>query len=258
LGCKRQSGNIGLLIYVTKRQGSDKTNEVRLKSRYYTIFFENRSIVSFLKFFVVIFLLNFSTSVSAQTPHETESVSLPDVMLFAEASGFIPFRESYRINYQTSLAGIPIEVAGGICFPLNESLSGMLEVRYKRRAEKFVQDFRIKTLEIELGMRDYLERRHDNDLRLFGSAGLLLARSTVSGNIEATPDGKDVIITEVSKDYYNIGLGLGLGIEYPVTKISGIYAVVNIGIYFADPVASGGLGNIGGLSIGLGYKINID
>jgi hypothetical protein len=180
---------------------------------------------------------------------------LPDIVFFVEASGFIPFRESYRINYETSLAGLPIEGAAGLCFPLNESLSGMFAFRYKRRTAIFVPDFRIKTLEVELGARDFLEKEHEKDLRLFGSAGLLLCRSTAEGNIESTSDGKNISTMEVSQDYFNIGLALGLGIEYPLTKISGLYLGIHLGIYFSNEIATGGLGNIGGLSIGLGYRI---
>ncbi len=180
-----------------------------------------------------------------------------DIVLFAEGLGFIPFSESYRINYQTSLAGLPFEFSGGICFPLNTSLSGMFEARYKRRTAVFVPDFRIKTIEIELGIHDYLEAAHDNDLRLYGTAGLLLSQSTAAGNIDATSDGTTIKTAEVSQDYFNIGLGLGLGVEYPLTKVSGLYFGIHLGIYFADPIASGGLGNIGGLSIGLGYRIGL-
>ncbi len=180
---------------------------------------------------------------------------LPDIVLFAEGAGFIPFQQSYRINYQTSLAGLPIEIATGVCFPVNSSLSAMCEFRYKRRTAAFVSDFRIKTLEIELGVRDYLEKEHEKDLRLYGSAGLILAKSTAAGIINATSDGINVIPSEVSQDYFNIGIALGLGVEYALTNASSIYLGIHMGIYFADPIKSGGLGNIGGLSIGLGYRI---
>ena len=194
------------------------------------------------------------STLSAQV--QTDSVKLlPDVVFFGEGAGFIPFRESYRINYHTSLAGIPFEFAGGVCFPVNTSLSAMFGFRYKRRTAVYVPDLRIKTLEIELGARDYLEKEHENDLRLYGNAGLLLARATATGTIEATADGNNPRTTEVSKDYFNIGLGLGLGVEYPITKISAIYFGIHLGVYFADPFATGGLGNIGGLSIELGYRL---
>jgi hypothetical protein len=194
--------------------------------------------------------------ISAQTISDSLTTQ-SNLILLAEGTGFIPFSQSYRINYQTSLAGLPIEIAGGICFPINASLSSMFEVRYKRRTAVFIQDFRIKTLEIELGVRDYLEKEHEKDLRLYGSAGLLLVRSIASGNIDATADGTMIVKTEVSKEYYNIGLGLGLGVEYPISQVSGIYAGIHLGIYFADPVVGGGLGNVGGMSIGLGYKLTL-
>jgi len=210
---------------------------------------------SYLLYFVLVSLFA-EAPVFGQVLPDTGK-PLPDILFFAETSGFIPFSQSYRINYQTSLAGIPVEVAGGIGFPLNSMLSGVFNVRYKRRTAIFVPDFRIKTLEIELAVRDYLEKEHDKDLRLYGSAGLLLARSTVAGNIDATADGKNIVPAEVSQDYYNVGLGIGLGVEYPVGKNSGIYFGFHIGIYFADAVATGGLGNIGGVSIGLGYRIGL-
>lgn len=211
------------------------------------------SLFSFGKYLLILIVL-MPIPLSAQVLPDSGK-ALPDFAIFLEVSGFIPFRESYRINYETSLAGLPFEIAGGLYFPVNESFAGLVAFRYKRRAAIFVPDFRIKTLEIELGARDYLEEAHDRDLRLFGSAGLLLARTTTIGNIESTANGKDIKITEVSADYFNIGLALGLGIEYPLSAISGLYAGVHLGIYFADAISGGGLGNVGGLSIGLGYKI---
>jgi hypothetical protein len=202
---------------------------------------------------VTIGLLN---AASAQGQSDTGK-TLPNILLSADASGFFPFDGIYRINYGTSLAGLPIELAGGVGFPINSNLAGMVGIRYKRRTANFVPNFRIKTLEIELGVHDYLEKERMNDLRLFGSAGLLLETSTATGNIDNTADGKNIVQSEVSKDYYNIGLGLDLGVDYPLTKISGLYIVLHLGIYFADPVAAGGLGNIGGVSIGLGYRINL-
>jgi hypothetical protein len=208
-----------------------------------------------LKIKIIILVLAFFMAISENG--FSQEKSLPDVMFLVEGAGFIPFSQSFRINYETSLAGLPVELAGGVCFPINASLASLVEFRYKRRTAIFVNDFRIKTLEVELGVRDYLEMEHDKDLRLFGSAGLLLEKSIAEGIIEATSDGKNITTLEASKNYYNIGLGLGLGIEYPLTEVSGLYLGIHVGIYFADAAASGGLGNIGGLSIGLGYKINI-
>ncbi|MFI5264858.1 MAG: hypothetical protein ACHQM6_10115, partial [Candidatus Kapaibacterium sp.] len=58
-----------------------------------------------LRYSVLILLLA-AGSVSGQV-HSDSGKVLPDIILFADASGFIPFSQSYRINYQTSLAGIP-------------------------------------------------------------------------------------------------------------------------------------------------------
>jgi hypothetical protein len=183
--------------------------------------------------------------------------TLPDFVIFAEASGFIPFDESYRINYQASLAGIPFEIAGGLCFPINASLSSMFDFRYMRRTAVYVPDLEIKTLEIEIGVRDYLEKEYNNELRLYGSAGLLLAQASATGIIDATTDGTSIIPSEVSKDYLNIGLGLGLGIEDPISKVSALYFGIHIGVYFSDLITNGGLGNIGGISICLGYRFGL-
>ena len=182
---------------------------------------------------------------------------LPDIVMLGEVSGFIPFDASYRLNYGTSLTGLPIEITGALAFPVSANLAALVSICYIRRTANFIPNFGIKTVEIELGARDYLEKEHINDLRLFGSAGLLMESSTVTGVIDYTHDGTTITETEVSKAYYNIGLGLDLGVEYPLTNMSGIYAALHLGIYFADPVASGGLGNIGGVSVGLGYRINL-
>jgi hypothetical protein len=220
------------------------------------VMIRRNNLLSFRKFLTCI-LLMIAMPLSGQVLPDSGK-QLSDIVLFAEGSGFIPFSESFRINYQTSLAGLPIEVAGGICFPINSALSGMFEFRYKRRTAVFVPNFRIKTLEIELGVRDYLEKKHEGDLRLYGSAGLLLAESTAAGNIDArSSDGTSIGTIEVSQDYFNIGLGLGLGVEYPLTNVSGLYFGIHLGVYFSDPVATGGLGNVGGLSFGLGYKIEL-
>ena len=140
------------------------------------VYFQGSSPFSFRHFLAIVLLstLVLASPLCGQTLPDTGK-HVSDIVLFAEGSGFIPFRESYRINYHTSLAGLPFEIDGGICFPLNSSLSGMFEVRYKRRTAVFVPEFRIKTLEVELGVRDYLESEHENDLRLYGSVGLLMA-----------------------------------------------------------------------------------
>lgn len=228
-------------------------NPARLKYTKLFKHFQKVSLYSFRRNILILAVL-LPSSLLGQVVQDS-SKSLPDFAVSFEASGFIPFRESYRINFETSLLGLPFEVAGGLYFPVNESLSGLVSFRYKRRAAVFVPDFRLKTIEIELGVHDYLEEAHEGDLRLFGSGGLLLARTTAIGNIDATTEGKNTISKEVSQDYFNIGLGLGLGIEYPLTSISGLFLKVHLGIYFADAISTGGLGNIGGLSIGLGYKI---
>ena len=183
--------------------------------------------------------------------------TLPNFHLMLNGAGFIPFNSSYRINYESSLIGLPIELSGGIDFPLNHAIASALLVHYRRRTASFVSDMSITSIEVEPGIRAFLEKAHPNDLRLYGTAGLLLVRSTVAGIIDATRDGTAPIRKTTSKDYYNIGLALGLGIEYSISSVSSIYAGLRVGIYLANSTATGGLGNAGGLSLGLGYKYAI-
>ena len=183
--------------------------------------------------------------------------TLANFNLRFEAAGFIPLNSSYRINYESSLAGLPFEYALGIDFPINNTVSSSFSVRYRRRTALFVPDLVVSGIEIEPGIRAYLEKAHPNDLRLFGTAGLLLVRSAVSGILDATHDGTDPSPLSVSKNYYNIGVALGLGIEYNFTTISSFFAGIRVGIYLSDPVRTGGLGNAGGVSFGFGYKYAI-
>ncbi len=195
-------------------------------------------------------------SVSAQSLIQEEP-KLPQLALSLQINGFIPFDQSYRLNYHTKLLALPFELAGELDFPLNQTLASSLEVRYRRREAIFLPDVSISTLELEPGIRAYLEKDHPGDLRLFGRAGLLLARNTVQGVIAATTDGNAITNRTVTKDYYNIGIGLGLGIEYRVSTSSNVFFSVRIGLQLADSPDTGGLGDAGGLSLGFGYKYEI-
>ncbi len=185
----------------------------------------------------------------------TETQPLAQFHIIVEADGFIPFNQSYRINYESKLIGLPIELALAVDFPINQTLASAIGVRYRRRSALFISNFTITSLEIDPGVRVYLEKERSHDFRLFGSAGLLLARSTVSGILDETNDGNSTESRTVSKEYFNIGIALGLGIEYPISSVSAMFAGLRIGLYFLDPVRTGGLGNAGGVSVGLGYKI---
>ncbi len=186
-----------------------------------------------------------------------EDKTLAQFHILFEGDGFIPFSQSYRINYESKLIGLPIEFAAAVDFPINQTLASAIGIRYRRRSALFISNFSITSIEIDPGVRVYLEKDRPRDLRLFGTAGLLLARSTVGGTLEASNDGTTTESRAVSKDYYNIGIALGLGIEYPISSVSAIFGGLRIGLYVLDPVRSGGLGNAGGVSVGLGYKIAI-
>lgn len=201
---------------------------------------------------IVLLLLGSSAHAQASTP-----AVLPQVIVAVDASGFIPFSQSYRLNYESKLAGLPIELGTQLAFPIDLSLSSILDVRYRRRRAVFLEDFTITQVEIIPGVRTYLEKEHDNDLRLYGSAGLLLAQSTVSGTLQATQDGQNVQRKAASKVYYNLGLGLGIGLEYEVSSVSSLTLALRLGVYLLDPVSKGGLGDAGGLSVGLGYRYAI-
>lgn len=179
---------------------------------------------------------------------------VPSFHIMIDGSGFIPFNSSYRINYESNLLGTPIELSGGFDFPVNQSFASELMIRYRRRSALYVSDFSISTIEIEPGIRAFLEKSHPNDLRLYATAGLLLIRSTVSGVLQSTKDGGDLMPMNASKDYYNIGIGLGLGVEYGLDLHSSFYAGLKVGVYLANSTKTGGLGNAGGLSLGIGYR----
>jgi hypothetical protein len=196
-------------------------------------------------------LVLFAAEGHCQTP---ESAPLPQIILSADVSGFIPFSQSYRMNYETRLGSLPVEFGLTLGFPVNPSLTSSVEVRYRRRAAVFLDNVFISQLEITPGVKAYLEKEHTKDLRLYGTAGLLLAQSVVSGTVEATRDGNSIVSTPVSKTYYNLGIGFGLGLEYAVSSVSGIYGGLRIGVYLLDPVSRGGLGDAGGISLGLGYR----
>jgi hypothetical protein len=202
-------------------------------------------------FFAVIFPLK---SLRAQAGSESFTETR-NATLFAEIGGYIPFKDSYKINYGTSTIGLPVELGIGMLFPASERLSAGAILRYKRREANFVDNMSISTVELYPSVMYYLEQPQFNELLLYGRTGLLLARSVTKGITQATKDGSNPADLQVSKDYYNIGFGIGLGLEYPLNHNSTLFADLHVGTYFADPVKNGGLGNIGGVSISVGYSI---
>jgi hypothetical protein len=194
---------------------------------------------------------------SGQSKDSTNTPAQPDgssAYLFAAIGGFIPTDESYRANYSTSLGGLPIELSGGFLFPVGTGVFVPITARYDRREANFVTGTSVEVLSIEPGARFFLEREHDRDLRLFGAVEALLAQATVQGNYYVSADGTTAGTAFAQMNYYDLGLGLDLGLSYPFTSTTALDAMVHIAVYMASPVDHGGLGNIGGVSITAAYR----
>lgn len=186
--------------------------------------------------------------------------------------GFMPLRESYRINYSTTLGPLPIELLGSIILGVTDRFYPLVNFRYIRREANFVQESgapgttrppgaEISMIQLEPGVRYYLDPGRPDDtygdleLGLFTGLTGEIARTTVSGVIDETTNGNDLRRREVSKDYYNLGFGFDLGLTYLFSASSAIDGGVHVSVYLNDPVASGGLGNIGGVSFDLSYRL---
>lgn len=177
--------------------------------------------------------------------------------------GFIPMREGYRINYSTDLGGLPIEVMGLIQFPITPRTLPQLGIRFTRRSADFVAESEVQMMQLEPGIRYMLQpailgQTEDGstmrELGLYTGVFAQMSRTTVYGEIEETSTGFSPIKREVSKDYYNLGIGLDLGLTYPLTKTTFIDGGVHVTAYLNDPVRLGGLGNIGGVSFNVAYR----
>jgi hypothetical protein len=174
--------------------------------------------------------------------------------LFAGVSGFLPFKQSYRLNYSTSLGGLPIEVNGGISFPINERTVVPFTVRYIRRTVTLIPGMDLKMFDIEPGVRVFLEKYTPKEFRFYGGASLILAEATVTAQYDASQDGKVTTPATASKEYFNLGIGIDLGLSYPLTQMTAIDFGAHLGILFLDPESHGGLGDIGGVSLGAAYR----
>ncbi|HEY6172423.1 MAG TPA: hypothetical protein VIX80_09215, partial [Candidatus Kapabacteria bacterium] len=170
-------------------------------------------------------------------------------------NGYVSFKDSYKINYETNTFGLPVEYGIGLLFPASTRLSAGVLLHYKSRDAIFVNEMSISSLEVVPTVQYYLDEPVPKELHLYGRAGVGFIRSTAEGVIQATPDGGTPSSMKVSRPYYNIGIALGLGIIYPIGTLSGITAGLDVRTYFADPTSSGGLGNIGGVCIGIGYAL---
>jgi hypothetical protein len=177
--------------------------------------------------------------------------------IFLGVDGFLPFKESYRINYATKTIGLPIELYGGLSFVINQNLQAPLGVRFIRRAANFITGMDLQLIQIEPGLRLYIEKYREKELRLFLGTSLLLSRATITGPIDLSTSGDVTGQQTFSKDYYNIGLGIDLGLTYPLTERTGIDAFAHIGLPLGNPISHGGLGNLGGVSVGAVYKFGL-
>jgi hypothetical protein len=84
--------------------------------------------------------------------------------------------------------------------------------------------------------------------------GAQVSRTTVYGIIQETQTGEDPKPHEVTKDHFNLGIGLDVGLSYPVTATQYLDVGIHVSTYLNDPVKLGGLGNIGGISFNAAYR----
>lgn len=201
-----------------------------------------------------LFMLFFLASLSPN-PTFSQSIEEQYATLLLDVKGYVSFKDSYKINYETSTFGLPVEYGIGLLFPASSRLSAGVLLHYKSRDAIFVNEMSITSLEIVPTVQYYLDEPLPKELHLYGRAGVGFIRSTAEGVIQATADGDNVSNMKVSRPYYNVGIALGLGIVYPIGSLSGITAGLDVRTYFADPTSSGGLGNIGGVCIGIGYAL---
>ena len=174
--------------------------------------------------------------------------------IFASLGAFIPTKESYRLNFSNSFVGLPIEVSGGLLFPVGSEIFVPFTVRYDRRTANFVTGMTMSVTSIEPGVRYFFEREHGKEFRFFGGVEGILADASVSGSYDVSPSGTVTGSALAQRDYFNIGLGFDLGLMYPLTPTTSLEAIVHLSSFLASPVANGGIGNIGGVSISAAYR----
>ncbi len=181
--------------------------------------------------------------------------------IFAGIGAFIPTSESYRINFSNSFVGLPIEISGGLLFPVGRDIYVPFTVRYDRRTANFITGMSMEVTSIEPGVRYFFQRESavGHELRIFGGVEGLLADASVSGSYVvsvASPSGTPIAAGTAlaERDYLNLGLGFDLGLMYPLTPTTSIEAVVHLATFLASPVADGGLGDIGGISLSADYR----
>ncbi|HEY3876519.1 MAG TPA: hypothetical protein VGM92_13670 [Candidatus Kapabacteria bacterium] len=180
--------------------------------------------------------------------------------LFASIGGFIPTSEGYRLNFSNRFLGLPIEISGGLMVPIGTNLFLPITVRYDRRVADFVTASEVDVTSIEPGIRYFFGDANLKEFRLFIEGELILADASMTGMYDVTGvDNTGQVIAEgtarTQHDYYNVGAGLDLGISYPLSATTALDASVHYAFFVASTIASGGLGDIGGVSIAAGYRL---
>jgi hypothetical protein len=170
---------------------------------------------------------------------------------------FLPLEQSYRINYSTSLGGLPIELDAALLLPISRTVLLDLGLSYLTRSANFIADTRISSFAIEPGIRIFLEPQRPQDFRIFALGGVIVAHTSVSGVVDATPDGTNPTQQSVSRSYLPIGGDVGLGLSYPISATTSVDGIVRTSVFFGSPSTSGGLGNIGGVSLMAQYRFGL-
>ncbi len=183
--------------------------------------------------------------------------------VFLAIGGFIPTSQSYRLNFANSFVGLPVELSGGLLFPIAHDVFVPFTVRYEHRTANFVTGMSMAVTTIEPGVRYFFQREDPSpsgsamihELRIFGAIEGLLAEASIAGSYDVSSDGTVTGTAQAQRSYFNVGIGIDLGLMYPLTPISALEVSVHFANFFANPISDGGLGNIGGVSISGAYRI---
>ncbi len=206
--------------------------------------------------FCVLTLACSTLSAQPKVPQRAATVLLDSTVtyIFAGIGAFIPSTEGYRLNFSNSFIGLPIEINGGLLFPIGRDLFVPFTVRYDRRTANFITGMSMEVTSIEPGVRYFFQRENTHDLRIFGELEGVLANASVTGSYFVSSDGTVTGTALAERDYFNFGVGLDLGLMYPLTPTTAIEAIVHFAAFLISPVANGGLGNIGGVSLSADYR----
>lgn len=177
--------------------------------------------------------------------------------------GFIPMQESFRGNYSTDLAGLPFELHGFVQFPASTRTLAHVGIRFTRSEAIAFTATEIRMVQLEPGVRYYIQppermQAEDGSMRselgLYAGVGGQISRTSVYGLIQETQNGEFPQPREVTKDHYNLGVGLDIGLTYPFSARNFLDAGLHISSYLNDQSRLGGLGNIGGVSFNAAYR----